>query len=156
MLFGNADVLSIYTDGACFPNPGVGGWAWIALPSKGVLRKEETGSGQVPNTTSQRMELVAAIEALRFAQGRPTTIFSDSRYLVSCFTEKWYVHWLSHDWRTKARKPVANRDLWEELILFENVKYQWVKGHSGNEWNEKADKLAGKAARSSRAPTTRS
>ena len=134
--------LVIYTDGACLGNPGPGGWAW-------VIPEGSFASGFSPETTNQRMELTAALEAVREFDF-PLVIFSDSTYVVNCFRDKWWVNWLSRGWINQARKPVANRDLWEPLINIyrerNNIDFRWVKGHSGDEWNDRADYLAVEAA----------
>ena len=143
---------AVYTDGACLGNPGPGGWAW-AVPSG------QWACGAEPHTTNQRMELRAVLEALRAVSG-PVEVVSDSTYVVNCFRDRWYEGWLRRGWRNSNRKPVANRDLWEPLIeeylaRRGEISFRWVKGHSGNEWNEIADQLASGAAsdqRSRRGP----
>ena len=130
-----------FTDGACSGNPGPGGWG--VLLRSGNHEKELCGGE--PATTNQRMELKAAIEALR-ALKRPSriTIYSDSKYVVVGMTE-WLPDWKRRGWKTAAKKPVANLDLWQELdalALIHKVKWQWVKGHSGHPENERADELA--------------
>ena len=95
---------AVYTDGACLGNPGPGGWAW-AVPGG------EWACGAEPHTTNQRMELRAALEALRAVSG-PVEVVSDSTYVVNCFRDRWYEGWLRRGWRNSNRKPVANRDLW--------------------------------------------
>ena len=134
---------AVYTDGACLGNPGPGGWAW-AVP------RGEWACGAEPHTTNQRMELRAALEALRAVSG-PVVVASDSTYVVNCFRDRWYEGWLRRGWRNSNRKPVANRDLWEPLIEEYlarpgEISFRWVKGHSGDEWNEIADQLASGAA----------
>ena len=129
----------VYTDGACIDNPGPGGWAWV-IPGGGWA------CGADPSTTNQRMELTAALEALREVDG-PVEVVSDSTYVVNCFRDRWHVGWRKRGWRNAKRKPVANRDLWEPLLaLFlpreQEISWRWVKGHSGDEWNEMADQLA--------------
>ena len=103
----------MYTDGACRGNPGRGGWAW-AVPDGPYA------SGAEAHTTNQRMEITAALEALRAlgARGAPAGIevVSDSTYVVKCFTDRWWQGWLRRDWKNSQNKPVANRDLWEPLI----------------------------------------
>jgi ribonuclease HI len=137
----------VYTDGACRGNPGPGGWAW-AVPD-GLF-----ASGAEPRTTNQRMEITAALEALRAltadASG-PVEVVSDSTYVVKCFTDGWWKGWLRRDWKNSANKPVANRDLWEPLLALALhgdavVSFRWVKGHSGDRWNDRVDELATKAA----------
>ena len=132
----------VYTDGACLGNPGPGGWAW-------VVPDGPFGSGCDGKTTNQRMELTAALEAVR-AFDCPLLVVSDSTYVVHCFRDRWWENWLRRGWVNKARKPVANRDLWEPLIdayrARDDVDFQWVKGHSGDRWNDEADRLAMEAA----------
>ena len=132
----------VYTDGACLGNPGPGGWAW-------VVPDGPFGSGCDGKTTNQRMELTAALEAVR-AFDCPLLVVSDSTYVVHCFRDGWWENWLRRGWLNKARKPVANRDLWEPLIdayrARDDVNFQWVKGHSGDRWNDEADRLAMEAA----------
>jgi ribonuclease HI len=130
-----------YTDGACSGNPGPGGWG--VLLRSGTHEKELFGGEK--QSTNQRMELQAAIEALK-ALKRPSqiTIHSDSKYVVVGMTE-WLHDWKRRGWKTAAKKPVANLDLWQELdalALIHKVQWQWVKGHSGHPENERADELA--------------
>jgi len=127
----------VYTDGACSGNPGPGGWGW-------VIPDGEAGFGGAENTTNQRMELTAALQAVRTLPG-PLHIVSDSTYVVNCFNKNWWQGWLKRDWKNSQKKPVANRDLWEPLIeLYQerDVTFEWVKGHSGDRWNDRADELA--------------
>lgn len=133
----------VYTDGACLGNPGPGGWGW-AVPGG------EWACGAEPHTTNQRMELRAVLEALREVTG-PAEVVSDSTYVVNCFRDRWYEGWMRRGWRNSNRKPVANRDLWEPLIEEYlsrpgEISFRWVKGHSGDEWNEIVDQLAATAA----------
>src|ERR687894_2910235 len=101
-------VTTVYTDGACLGNPGPGGWAW-AVPGGPFA------SGAEKATTNQRMEITAALEAVRALPG-PLEIVSDSTYVVNCFRDRWWEQWQARGWLNKAKKPVANRDLWEPLI----------------------------------------
>lgn len=134
------ELLKIWTDGSCFPNPGAGGWAWICQDGR-------QGSGRREPTTNQRMELLAAIEGIRSNLSRPgqIVVISDSQYVVRGAT-LWYKGWLSNGWRNSQGKPVANVDLWKELLALKEaaafVDFQWVRGHNGDEMNEKADRLA--------------
>ena len=131
----------VYTDGACRGNPGPGGWAW-------VVPDGQSASGGAPQTTNQRMELTAVLEAVRSLEG-PLEVFSDSTYVVNCFRDRWWEGWIRRGWRNSQKKPVANRDLWEpliELVLAREIELIWVKGHSGNRWNDEADRLATEAA----------
>ncbi len=127
----------VYTDGACSGNPGPGGWGW-------VIPDGEAAYGGAPETTNQRMELQAALEAVKTLPG-PLHIVSDSTYVVNCFKDNWWKGWLKRGWKNSQKKPVANRDLWEPLIeLYQerDVTFEWVKGHSGDRWNDRADELA--------------
>ncbi len=136
-------VLQVWTDGACSGNPGPGGWAW-------ATRDGRTGSGGEAATTNQRMEIRAALEAVRTLTG-PLMVVSDSTYVVNCFRDGWWKGWLARGWVNSAKKPVANRDLWEPLITAvrdrEEVTFRWVKGHSGDEMNDLVDRLAVEAGR---------
>ena len=138
------DTVEVHTDGACSGNPGPGGWGAV-LRWRG---QERELSGFEPVTTNNRMELQAAIGALK-AFKRPMTIrlHTDSNYLRSGITA-WLPAWKARGWRTADKKPVKNQDLWQELeaALGEHrIEWRWVKGHSGNRDNERADELAREA-----------
>ncbi len=137
-----AGALEVYTDGACSGNPGPGGWAWA------VADGPQDSGGEKPST-NQRMEIRAALEAVRALDG-PLVVVSDSTYVVTCFRDGWWRRWLTNDWLTSAKKPVANRDLWEPLVQIvaerEDLAFRWVKGHSGHPMNDLADRLAVEAA----------
>ncbi|MHC1558990.1 ribonuclease H family protein [Actinomycetospora sp. C-140] len=130
--------LEVWTDGACSGNPGPGGWAW-------ATRDGRQDSGGEPGTTNQRMEIRAALEAVRALDG-PLVVVSDSTYVVNCFRDGWWRGWLARGWVTSAKKPVVSRDLWEPLITMVNdrgdVSFRWTKGHSGDEMNDLVDRLA--------------
>lgn len=133
--------LTIYTDGACSGNPGPGGWAAILV--WGATEKEL--SGGEPDTTNNRMELMAAIKALE-AVKRPVPIdlVTDSEYVKNGITQ-WIHGWKRNGWRTASKDPVKNADLWQrldELVRAANVSWHWTKGHAGHEMNERVDKLA--------------
>lgn len=133
-----------YTDGACLGNPGPGGWAW-AIPGGAFA------SGADPDTTNQRMEVRAALEAARSIDG-PLHIVSDSTYVVKCFNDRWFEGWQRRGWKNASKQPVANQDLWKPFIdLFEardgEITFEWVKGHSGDVMNDVVDRLATEAAR---------
>lgn len=134
--------VTIYTDGACSGNPGPGGWAAVVLYSG---RKEEVSGGE-GNTTNQRMELRAAVEALRHLLGPSSVaLYSDSAYLVNAFKDNWFARWERNGWRNARREPVANQDLWRELLRLNRVhRITWhkVKGHSNNHYNDRCDLLA--------------
>ena len=133
-----APVTVVYTDGACSGNPGPGGWAW-------VVPDGPYAAGSEPQTTNQRMELTATLEAVRAFPG-PLLVVSDSTYVVYCFRDGWWEKWLRKGWVNAKKEPVANRDLWEPLVeavqARGNVDFRWVKGHSGDQWNDEADRLA--------------
>lgn len=131
----------IYTDGACKGNPGPGGWGVLMIA--GENRRELCGGE--PATTNNRMELKAAIEALR-ALKRPTRVrlFTDSKYVMQGI-ETWIHGWKQNGWRTSDKKPVKNMDLWQALDALaaqQQVEWRWVKGHSGDPGNERADALS--------------
>lgn len=133
--------VEIFTDGACRGNPGPGGWG-VLLRANGVEKKLYGG---VKDTTNNRMELLAAIKGLE-ALNRPCQVrlSTDSKYVMMGITE-WMANWKKNGWKTSAKKPVKNVDLWErlsELIQSHEIKWQWVKGHSGHRENEIADQLA--------------
>jgi ribonuclease HI len=131
-----------YTDGACSGNPGPGGWAW-AVPDG------PWASGAEARTTNQRMELTAALEAVRANPGR-LEVVSDSTYVVNCFRDRWWEGWQRRGWKNAKKEPVANRDLWEPLVDLVtsrgDVTFRWVKGHSGDPMNDVVDRLAVEAA----------
>ena len=131
----------IYTDGACSGNPGPGGWGAV-LRWNGTQKELHGGE---PQTTNNRMELMAAIQALE-ALNRPSRVqlHTDSTYLLNGIT-KWIEGWERNGWRTSAKRPVKNEDLWRRLLAAKNghdVCWLWVKGHAGEEGNERADALA--------------
>jgi ribonuclease HI len=137
--------VEIATDGACKGNPGPGGWG--AVIRAGAREKEL--SGGEPLTTNNRMELTAVIEALN-ALKRPcaVTLSTDSRYVMDGLT-KWIHGWRRNGWKTAAKKPVKNADLWQALVeatARHRITWQWVKGHAGHPDNERADRLASDAA----------
>jgi len=134
----------IHTDGACRGNPGVGGWG--ALLTFG--EREKTLYGAEPRTTNNRMELLAAIEALGALRcACRVELYTDSRYLRDGVMQ-WMEAWKRKNWKTSHRKPVKNRDLWEQLdrlIGRHDITWHWVKAHAGNAGNERADRLANRA-----------
>jgi ribonuclease HI len=133
--------VSIYTDGACSGNPGPGGWA--ALLRFGAAEKELSGGEAM--TTNNRMELMAAIEALRALKRRSAVdLHTDSEYLRNGITQ-WIHGWKRNGWRTASKDPVKNVELWQaldELVRAHDVAWHWVKGHAGHDENERVDKLA--------------
>ena len=133
----------IYTDGACRGNPGPGGWG--ALVKFDEVKKEIFGGSK--DTTNNQMELSAAIEGLAILK-EPCSVelFTDSKYVMDGITQ-WIQNWKKNNWRTAAKKDVKNKELWkklDELILYHQVQWHWVKGHSGDMGNETADFLANK------------
>lgn len=134
--------VTIYTDGACSGNPGPGGWAAIILEDDDA-RKLTGGARQ---TTNNRMELTAALEALR-ALETPSRVelHTDSAYLSRAFNESWLDKWQKNGWKTSSKKPVKNKKLWQALLKMNDrhdVEWVWVKGHADNELNNLADELA--------------
>ena len=133
--------IEIYTDGACRGNPGPGGWGAVLVAGK----RRKTLYGGERETTNNRMELTAAIEALSALKGRrEVRLYTDSRYLMDG-VRQWLPAWKARGWKTAARKPVKNQDLWERLdalATHHRVHWRWVRGHTGNAGNEEADALA--------------
>ena len=134
--------IKVYTDGACKGNPGIGGWGVYIKTSD----YEKDLYGGNPETTNNQMEMQAALEALKFLKDKNDLIelYTDSNYLRQGITE-WIHNWKKNNWRTAARKPVANRELWIQISDLNekmNVEWHWVKGHAGNPGNERADQLA--------------
>lgn len=134
-------IVTIYTDGACRGNPGPGGWGAL-LEYRGTKRELKGGEAQ---TTNNRMEMLAALSALKALQ-EPCTVhlYTDSTYLRKGITE-WLPNWKRRNWRTADKKPVKNADLWQQLeaeAARHEVDWRWVKGHSGDPGNEAADQLA--------------
>lgn len=132
----------IYTDGACSGNPGKGGWGAILV--YGNTEKELCGAS--PETTNNRMELTAVIEALK-ALKEPCEIMltTDSKYVCDAITKGWVYSWKNNGWRKADKKPALNVDLWEQLLPLLNthkVEFNWVKGHNGHPYNERCDALA--------------
>ena len=134
-------MINIYTDGACSGNPGIGGWGVIILDNG----KEIQLNGGEQNTTNNKMELTAAIKALEYFERRKDLIIhTDSKY-VKDGIETWIINWKKNGWKTAAKKPVKNKEMWialDDLIKKHNINWEWVKGHAGNKHNEKADYLA--------------
>ncbi|MXO66502.1 ribonuclease HI [Altericroceibacterium endophyticum] len=137
--------VELFTDGACKGNPGPGGWG--ALLRMGEHEKELVGSE--PETTNNRMEMMAVIQGLN-ALNQPcrVDIYSDSKYVIDGIT-KWIHGWQKKGWKTASKKPVANTDLWQELLAAikpHDITWNWVKGHDGHVENERVDQLASDAA----------
>ena len=145
--------LKIYTDGGCSGNPGPGGWAYVfvtqTFQGAEVIAKNNGGE---KNTTNNRMELTAVIEALRELKikndlPRQATVITDSQYVQKGITE-WIITWKRNSWRTSDKKPVKNQDLWLALDALANeflLQWEWVKGHAGNEYNELCDAMTQEA-----------
>ena len=138
-------MIKIYTDGSCLSNPGNGGWAAI-IKMNGEIKKI---SGNEKNTTNNRMELMAPINALKNINSKdPIEIFTDSKYVKNGITG-WINTWVLNNWKTSKKGDVKNKDLWIELYKLNqslNVKWNWVKAHAGDTLNEEVDMLAKKAA----------
>ena len=141
--------LKIYTDGGCHGNPGPGGWAFVIITNsfagEQIIAQNKGGQKE---TTNNRMELTAVIEALRYLKTRNdlpgrATVITDSQYVQKGISE-WIITWKKNSWRTSDKKPVKNKDLWEELDSFcgdFKLNFEWVKGHAGNKYNEMCDVL---------------
>lgn len=133
--------IRIYTDGSCKGNPGPGGWAW-------AVSKRSYARGSEPETTNNRMEMTAVIEAIRQYKDLSGTIVivTDSAYVMNCFTENWHRNWTQSGYKKKTGARVNNWDLWSVLIplvLDNHVRFEKIKGHSGDEMNDFVDHLAG-------------
>ena len=137
--------VTLYTDGACSGNPGPGGWACVLLYHD--LKRRI--SGYESHTTNNKMELMGVIHGLEsLTRPMPVLIITDSQYVKNAFTAGWLENWQKNGWKTKSGEPVKNQDLWLKLSLLQrkhNLSWQWVKGHSGNEYNEMCDEYARKA-----------
>lgn len=141
--------LVVYSDGGCDPNPGIGGWGCIIIEKKNSHITKLSGGN--PKTTNNAMEMKAGLEALRYivnnyGRGTPVTIYSDSTYLVKGMNE-WIVGWKKRGW-TRRGKPLKNASIWKELDYYNQMlitNWQWIKGHSGNIWNDGCDNLATEA-----------
>lgn len=142
--------VTLYTDGACSGNPGPGGWAAILIYGK----HERELSGGEAATTNNRMELMATIMGLRHLKERcAVTLFTDSKYVLQGYTE-WLPGWQKKGWKTADKKPVKNVDLWQALAAEaarHEITWQWVKGHSGDTYNDRADALAVAASKAASA-----
>lgn len=134
--------VTVFTDGSCLGNPGPGGWAAI-MRCNGC---EKELSGGFAQTTNNRMEILAVLEALEALRDPCTiTLFTDSQYVRNAVEKKWLAGWQRNGWKTADKKPVKNRDLWERLVPLlakHKVSFQWVRGHSGHPENERCDVLA--------------
>lgn len=139
-----SETVHIFTDGACRGNPGPGGWAALLR----FRASEKMLSGAESHTTNNRMEMMAVIQALRALSRRcPVVLTTDSKYVKDGITQ-WLPQWKQRGWKTAAKKPVKNEDLWrqlDELAAQHEVKWEWVKGHSGHVENERVDQAANEA-----------
>ncbi|GHU57811.1 hypothetical protein AGMMS49975_23880 [Clostridia bacterium] len=141
--------MNICTDGACSGNPGPGGWGAVVFNENGDAWEL---SGFEPDTTNNRMELTAVIHALEFAREKAgnaelhVTLTTDSQYIVNAVNQKWLTGWQKNGWRTSAKKPVLNQDLWQQFLdcakNMTSAEFMWVKGHAGHPENERCDRLA--------------
>ena len=142
-------MIDIYTDGGCSPNPGKGGWGAIILLSNNEPLELY---GNNPHTTNNRMELLAVINGLLYIHKNnlnqeKINLYTDSQYVKNGITS-WVINWKTKGWKTANKKPVLNQDLWQELDKLREglgIEWHWVKGHSGNHYNELCDKLVHKA-----------
>ena len=138
--------ISIFTDGSCSPNPGAGGWG--ALLYLDGDRPVEL-SGAEADTTNNRMELTAVVRSLeQVPPETPVRIVTDSQYLSKAFTHHWLKNWVRNGWRTAAKKPVKNHDLWKKLLELtrdRDCEWVWVRGHNDHPENERCDQLANNA-----------
>ena len=134
----------IFTDGSCLKNPGAGGWAAIIIEA--ATGKTHELKGGEANTTNNRMEMSAAVNALAAtAENARIILYTDSQYLKNAFTKYWLKNWKKNGWQTSAGEPVKNRELWERLdalVITRRIDFRWVKGHAGNNFNERCDELA--------------
>jgi ribonuclease HI len=142
------NAVTIYTDGACLGNPGPGGYGVVLLNQQ--QRQELSGGYRL--TTNNRMEMMAAIVGLEALESSSlVTLYSDSQYLVDAVTKGWAKRWQANNWRRNAKEMAKNPDLWEKILSLcrkHEVKFVWVRGHSGNRENERCDRLAVAAANS--------
>ena len=138
-------MISVYTDGSCLGNPGNGGWAFLIVGEKNICYR----TGFEHNTTNNQMELFAVIKALEFLKEfRDISINTDSNYVKQGITT-WIINWKKNNWKTSTKQPVKNKELWErldKLNLSKNINWSWVKAHNIDEFNNKVDALARKAA----------
>ncbi|MCQ2739124.1 MAG: ribonuclease HI [bacterium] len=139
--------VTIYTDGACSGNPGIGGYGTILVfeDSKGNLHEKELSEGYL-QTTNNQMELMAVISGLEALKTScDVTIYSDSKYVVDAINNKWLENWVKKNWKTADKKPVKNIELWQKYIEVSqkhSIEFIWVKGHAGHAYNERCDNLA--------------
>jgi ribonuclease HI len=154
---GEREVTTVFTDGACSGNPGPGGWGWAVQADAAhtdAAAVGPRGSGSELQSTNQRMEVWAVLDALTTLLTRVddnVEVVSDSTYVVNCFRDSWWRGWESRGWKNSQKQPVANQDLWKPLVALyklnsDRISFRWVKGHSGNRMNDLVDQLAVAAA----------
>ncbi|MCF7927748.1 MAG: ribonuclease HI [Spirochaetales bacterium] len=141
--------IEIYTDGGCWGNPGPGGWAYVLILEGEVIEN----AGAEKQTTNNRMELTAVIRALEYVRDRteidgfPIRLHTDSQYVQKGISE-WIHSWIKRGWKTASKQPVKNREYWQRLHALSSnftIEWVWVRGHAGNEWNERCDELVQEA-----------
>ena len=146
--------IRIYTDGGCSGNPGPGAWAYILLDPQGERRDARF----CPETTNNRMELQAVIEALQAVRKRPDLasaridLFTDSQYVKNGISD-WIHNWMKNGWKTRSKQPVKNQDLWKQLLSLSSamsVQWRWLQGHAGDHYNEACDRLVQEAIKKGR------
>jgi len=134
--------VELYSDGACSGNPGPGGWGAI-LRFKGTEKELSGGEKETTNNRMELMGVIAGLESLK--EPCQVSIFTDSQYIANAFLKNWLESWQKNGWKTAARKPVKNRELWERLLVQasrHNLAWNWIRGHAGHPENERCDKLA--------------
>lgn len=139
------ELIEVYTDGACSPNPGTGGWGAILIAKdRDDYRRELSGAER--DTTNNRMELTAAIQALEAIKTPcQVNLHTDSQYLRNAFSKGWLKKWQANGWQTASKKPVLNKDLWQRLIELNGIHqihWVWVRGHADNPLNNRCDEMA--------------
>lgn len=148
----NKTKVTIYTDGACSGNPGAGGYGTILVhvDSDGIKHEKEISAGY-KLTTNNQMEILAVISGLEaLKKSCDVTVYSDSKYVVDAFNNNWIDGWIKKGWKTAGKSPVKNVELWKRLLNAKSqhdVKFIWVKGHAGHEYNERCDYLAVSASK---------
>lgn len=148
---GSMKKVTLYSDGACLSNPGPGGWCAILIYDDGKKISERVLSGGETRTTNNRMELLAVISGLEaLKESCEVEIYTDSKYVADGISQGWAVRWRANSWIKSDKNPALNPDLWERLLNIidrHSVKFTWVKGHSGHEYNERCDEIASNTAR---------
>ncbi|EKD84098.1 MAG: RNase HI [uncultured bacterium] len=134
--------VELYSDGACSGNPGPGGWGAL-LRFKGIEKELSGGEGETTNNRMELMGVISGLESLKEACN--VNVFTDSQYIANAFLKDWLTSWQKNGWKTAAKKPVKNRELWERLLAQANrhkLNWNWVRGHAGHPENERCDELA--------------